>query len=128
LSLANDTLRVRHRAARIGRIEAITAREPCDRWLARLGAAGVPCGPINNYAQAFADPQLRARGMVVDVTHLTLGPLRTLGSPIKMSETPPVGGRRAPLLGEHTREVLREVGYTDEGIAAVIAECAPPRS
>jgi crotonobetainyl-CoA:carnitine CoA-transferase CaiB-like acyl-CoA transferase len=127
LSLANDTLRVRHRAALIGRIETVTAREPCDQWLARLGAAGVPCGPINDYAETFADPQVRARGMVVDITHPTLGPLRTLGSPVKMSETPPLVDRRAPLLGEHTGEVLREVGYTDEEVAAVIAQCTVQR-
>jgi crotonobetainyl-CoA:carnitine CoA-transferase CaiB-like acyl-CoA transferase len=125
---ANDTLRVRHRGALIARIETITAREPCDQWLARLGAAGVPCGPIRDYAEAFPDPQVRARGMVVDITHPTLGPLRTLRSPIKMSETPLLVDRRAPLLGEHTWQVLREVGYTDEEIEAVVAECAAPRA
>jgi formyl-CoA transferase len=119
---ANATLRVRNRAALAGRIETITAHEPLAAWLARFDAAGVPCGPINDYAQAFADPQVRARGMIVDVDHPTLGPLRALGSPLKMSETPPRVDRRAPLLGEHTREVLREVGCSDEEIAAVIAE------
>jgi formyl-CoA transferase len=119
---ANATLRVRNRAALAGRIETITADEPLAAWLARFDAAGVPCGPINDYAQAFADPQVRARGMIVDVDHPTLGPLRALGSPLKMSETPPRVDRRAPLLGEHTREVLREAGCSDEEIAAVIAE------
>jgi formyl-CoA transferase len=119
---ANATLRVRNRAALAARIETITAHEPLAAWLARFDAAGVPCGPINDYAQAFADPQVRARGMIVDVDHPTLGPLRALGSPLKMSETPPRVDRRAPLLGEHTREVLREAGCSDEEIAAVIAE------
>jgi len=119
---ANATLRVRNRAALAGRIETITAHEPLAAWLARFDAAGVPCGPINDYAQAFADPQVRARGMIVDVDHPTLGPIRALGSPLKMSETPPRVDRRAPLLGEHTREVLREAGCSDEEIAAVIAE------
>ena len=64
----------------------------------------------------FADPHVRARGMVVPIDHPTLGRLRTLGSPLKMSETPPIVGRRAPLLGEHTREVLLEAGYTEEDI------------
>jgi crotonobetainyl-CoA:carnitine CoA-transferase CaiB-like acyl-CoA transferase len=119
---ANDTLRVRNRAPLIERIEQITIGEPCDRWLAQLSAAGVPCGRINSYADTFADPQVRARGMIVDVDHPTLGRLRTLGSPIKMSETPPTVGRRAPLLGEHTAEVLREAGCDESEIAAIVAD------
>ena len=121
-AFANDTLRVRNRADLIERIEAITTREPRAYWLATFDAAKLPCGPINDYAQTFEDPQIRARGMVVEVEHPVLGPLRTLGSPIKMSATPPVADRRAPLLGEHTREVLEEIGYSEEEIRAVMAE------
>jgi crotonobetainyl-CoA:carnitine CoA-transferase CaiB-like acyl-CoA transferase len=116
---ATATLRVRNRVALAERIERITAENTRQYWLARLDAAGIPCGPINNYAEAFADPQVRARDMVVEVEHPTLGRVRTAGSPIKMSETPPVVARPAPLLGEHTREVLREVGYTDAEISAL---------
>ena len=92
-------------------------------WLARFEDARIPCGPINDYAETFADPQVVARGMIVDVDHPTLGRLRTVGSPIKMSATPPVADRRAPLLGEHTRETLREAGCTESEIEAVMAEC-----
>lgn len=119
-----NTVRVRNRQPLIERIEAITASEPRTHWLSLFESAGIPCGPINNYEQAFADPQVRARDMVVEVDHPTLGRLKTLGSPIKMSETPPVATRRAPLLGEHTREVLREAGCTEDEIAAVITN--PP--
>ena len=122
-AFANDTLRVRNRAALIERIEAITRQEPRSQWLKRFDSAKVPCGPINSYVEAFADPQVRAREMVVDVDHPTLGPLRTLGSPIKMSATPALVGRRAPLLGEHTREVLQEAGCTDSEIDAVLGDC-----
>jgi crotonobetainyl-CoA:carnitine CoA-transferase CaiB-like acyl-CoA transferase len=115
-----NTVRVRNRQPLIERIEAITTNESRTHWLSLFETAGIPCGPINNYEQAFADPQIRARDMVVEVDHPTLGRLKTLGSPIKMSETPPVATRRAPLLGEHTREVLSEAGCTDEEIAAVI--------
>jgi formyl-CoA transferase len=121
-AFANDTLRVRNRVTLIERIEAMTTQQPRAHWLARFDDAGVPCGPINDYQQTFADPQVRARGMVVDVEHPTLGPLRTLGSPIKMSATPPVTGRRAPLLGEHTRDVLRELKYAESEIGELILE------
>jgi formyl-CoA transferase len=114
---ADATARVRHRAGLVDRIEAITAAQPRAHWLALFERIGLPSGPINDYAQAFADPQIRARAMVVETDHPTLGRMQTLGSPIKMSATPPVAGRRAPLLGEHTREVLAEAGLSDEEIA-----------
>jgi formyl-CoA transferase len=103
---ADDTRRVRNRAPLVARIEQITATEPRAHWLATFTQAGIPCGPINNYAETFADPQILAREMLVEVDHPALGRLKMPGSPIKMSETPPTPRRRAPMLGEHTREVL----------------------
>ena len=82
---------------------------PAAHWLALFDANDIPCGPINNSAQVFADPHVQARHLVVTTDHPTLGHLQTLGSPLKMSETPPRVGRRAPLLGEHTQDVLREL-------------------
>ena len=121
---ADATRRVRNRAPLVARIEQITATEPRDHWLTALTKAGIPCGPINNYAETFADPQILARDMVVEVDHPALGTLKMPGSPIKMSETPPAPRRRAPLLGEHTREVLLEVGCTDEEIRQLlVANC-----
>jgi crotonobetainyl-CoA:carnitine CoA-transferase CaiB-like acyl-CoA transferase len=119
---ADDTRRVRNRRALIEQIEAITVRHPREHWLALFDEDGIPCGPINDYAETFADPQIQARDMIVEMSHPTLGRLQSLGSPLKMSETPPVVSRRAPLLGEHTREVLREAGYTDEEITAIAAD------
>ncbi len=112
----DDTHRVKNRARLASLIESVTASQPRSHWTALFDANGLPCGPINNYEQVFADPQVRARGMVVETEHPTLGRIRTLGSPIKMSETPPIVGRPAPLLGEHTHEVLRDIGYNDDQI------------
>src|SRR5687767_5885726 len=64
---ANDTLRVRNRASLVARIEAITAEQPREYWLAQFDSAGIPCGPINDYAEAFSNPQIQARGMVVEM-------------------------------------------------------------
>ena len=114
---ADNPNRVRHRAALAERIETITSERPRTHWLALLEQNDIPCGPINNYEQVFADPQVLAREMVVEVDHPTLGHLKTLGSPIKLSATPPDVRRRAPLLGEHTDEVLTQAGYSKTEIA-----------
>jgi crotonobetainyl-CoA:carnitine CoA-transferase CaiB-like acyl-CoA transferase len=116
---ADNASRVRNRQALADRIESITLQQPRAHWLALLEANDIPCGPINDYAQVFADPQVVARDMVVETEHPTLGRLRTLGSPIKMSATPPDVGRRAPLLGEHTDEVLAEAGFGNREIATL---------
>src|SRR5690349_14983313 len=111
--LADNASRVRHRAALAQRIEAITSVKPRVHWLALFDARDIPCGPINDYAQVFADPQVIAREMVVETDHPSLGRVRSLGSPMKISATPPDVRRRAPMLGEHTDEILREAGYTE---------------
>ena len=113
---ASDASRVRHRAALATEIEAVMRHSTRTEWLQRLEAAGIPCGPINTYAEVFADPQVAARDLAVEVEHPTLGRLRTLGTPLKMSATPIDPRRRAPLLGEHTAEVLRAAGYSEEDV------------
>jgi crotonobetainyl-CoA:carnitine CoA-transferase CaiB-like acyl-CoA transferase len=108
--------RVRNRGALAEQIASVMRERPRAHWLALLDANDIPCGPINDYSQVFSDPQVVARDMVIDVQHPTLGAIKALGSPLKMSATPPNVRRRAPLLGEHTRGILREAGYPDAEI------------
>lgn len=113
---ATNTVRVRNRVALAVLIETVTATAPRAAWLERLDAAGVPCGPILNYEEALATPQAVAREMTTEVDHPILGRLRTMGTPIKMSETPLDPHHRAPMLGEHTDEVLASAGYSIDEI------------
>ena len=108
--------RVENREELARLIEAETAKQPLAHWLSELENAGVPCGPILDYEAALTTPQAIAREMTVDVEHPTLGRLRTLGTPIKMSETPLNPKRRGPMLGEHTDEVLAQAGYSADEI------------
>jgi crotonobetainyl-CoA:carnitine CoA-transferase CaiB-like acyl-CoA transferase len=100
-------------------IEILTGRfrtRSTSDWLARLEAAGVPAGPVLSIGEMLTDPQVLARDMVVEVEHSRLGPMKTLGPPVKFSATPGEVKHGAPQLGEHTREVLREYGYSDAEI------------
>ncbi|WP_423198077.1 MULTISPECIES: CaiB/BaiF CoA transferase family protein [unclassified Cupriavidus] len=90
------------------------------QWIAELEAAGVPCGPINTLDDVFEDAQVKARGLRVDLPHPTAGEVKLVGSPIRMSATPPEALRHPPLLGEHTDAVLAEtLGYDAGKIAAL---------
>ena len=113
----DDTHRIRNREALAARIEAVLETRPRSHWLESLDARGVPCGPINDYAEVMADPHVRARELVVETDHPTLGRIPTLGTPIKLSETPLTPGRPAPRLGQHTDEVLGDAGFGAEEIA-----------
>jgi crotonobetainyl-CoA:carnitine CoA-transferase CaiB-like acyl-CoA transferase len=93
-------------------------------WLARLEEVGVPAGPVYDVLEMQADPQVRAREMVVEVEHERLGPVRTLGLPVKFSDTPGKVRTGAPLYGQHTREILDEHGFSAAEIEALTAEGA----
>jgi crotonobetainyl-CoA:carnitine CoA-transferase CaiB-like acyl-CoA transferase len=113
--------RVRHREVLVPLLEPIMKQRQRNDWLAALEAAKVPCGPINDLKEVFADPQVRHRGMVMDVPHPLTDTLRLVGSPIKMSATPVTLRHAPPLLGQHTDEVLAELGLDADARAALRA-------
>lgn len=91
---------------------------PRQYWIERLAAAGVPCGSVRDLGEVFTDPQLTARDMIAHVEHAAIGPLRLLGVPIKLSDTPAAVRSAPPLLGQHTDAVLgRDLGMTGEAVA-----------
>ena len=83
-------------------------------WLANFEAASIPCGPVNTIDQVAADPQIAARKMIVEVRHPKSGHFKVVGSPVKLSRTPPQVERGAPELGEDTEKVLTEMLGTSE--------------
>lgn len=117
----DDTHRVQNRRPLTAEMEAVTVLQPRAHWLKVLEEAGVPCGPILDYAEVFADPHVQERGMVQEVDHPVGGRIRALGPAVKLSETPAAISRPSPLYGQHTAEVLGEIGYAGAEIQ-VLAE------
>jgi formyl-CoA transferase len=106
---ATNPQRVGHRDLLVGLISERMRTRPAHEWLALLEPAGVPCGPINNLPQVFADPQVRHRRMQVTAPHPAAGEVTMVANPIKFSATPITHDRAPPLLGEHTAQVLGSV-------------------
>ena len=111
---ATNAARVAHRRALIPLLRQQTVHQTTAEWIARLEAAGVPCGPINNLAQVFADPQVQARGMQISMPHPQAGDIPLVASPLRLSDTPVTYRLAPPRLGQHTREVLAELMELDE--------------
>ena len=110
---ATNPQRVRHRDLLVGLIAERLRSRPAREWLALLERSGVPCGPINDLAQVFADPQVRHRGMEVRSAHPVAGEVRMVANPMKLARDPITHDRAPPTLGQHTDEVLRSVAGLD---------------
>ncbi len=120
---ATNTDRVRHREDLIPLIELETRKRSTSQWVALLEHRAVPCGPINTVAQAFDDPQVQARELVVHqavapkaMAETGLTSIASVASPLRLQDTPPVLHRAPPALGEHTQEVLTQLGLQQDAI------------
>ena len=120
---ATNAARVEHRQLVTDTLAPILRGHPTAWWIDKLEALKIGCGPINKLAQVFADPQVVARGMVREMAHSSDAMVKVIANPVRLSETPVDYRRAAPLLGEHTAEVLgAELGLDAAAIAALRAE------
>ena len=116
---AVNSVRVAHRGAIVSMLQEIFLTRPVAEWVADLQAVNVPCGPIHDLADVFADPQVLARDMYQEMPHPTLGTIKQTGLPIKFSRTPGGLDRHPPLLGEHNQEILSSLGYSDADVQSL---------
>ncbi|WP_313055587.1 CaiB/BaiF CoA transferase family protein [Pseudomonas lopnurensis] len=117
---ASNKARVAHRAELIPLIRQATVFRSTAEWVAALEQAGVPCGPINDLAQVFADPQVRHRGLKVEMAHPLSGSVPQVASPLRLSASPVAYRNPPPLLGEHSEALLRRLlGMSEEQIAGL---------
>jgi len=114
--------RMAHRAELADALAPAFKKRSTNDWLKRLDAAGVPAGPVLSVGEMLADPQTKAREMLIETEHQRLGPVQTIGFPVKFSDTPATIERGAPTLGQHTTEVLLELGYADSDIDKLVTD------
>lgn len=124
---ATNDGRLRHRQETRDLLSDIFRRDTRANWIDKFRRAGVPAGSVRSVGEALSAPEVRHRGMVRRVEHPTVGEFEVVASPIRLSETPLAEPRAAPLLGEHTEDVLRQFGYDEGGISSLRAAGAIPQ-
>lgn len=115
-NFAQNGDRVRNRSTLVPLLQEYFLTQPAKHWVDVLQAANVPAGPINDLADVFNDPQILHREMLVEIPHPTLKSIKQTGLPLKFSVTPGSFDRHPPLLGEHNKEILGSMGYSNEEI------------
>ena len=111
--------RIKHRAILVPQLQNIFARETTATWLERFAAAEIPAAPINTVAESLSTAQTHARGMIVQLEHPAIGTAKSIANPIRFSATPVSYRQPPPLLGEHTKQILRGLGYSEEEVIGV---------
>jgi crotonobetainyl-CoA:carnitine CoA-transferase CaiB-like acyl-CoA transferase len=116
---ANNRARVAHYDELKAVLERTFASRTRDQWVRLLREAGIPCGLVRDVPEVLADPQLKERAMIAELHHPTVGPITVIGSPIKLSATPPSIRTAPPTLGQHRESILAELGYDRQSIVAL---------
>ena len=118
---SSNAMRIENRVVLAETLSLVFLKHSTAHWLEAFEKAGVPAGPVLSITEMHADPQALAREMIVSTDHPLAGEVKTIGHPVKFSETPGGVKRPAPLMGQHTAEVLREIGYSESEIVAMAA-------
>ncbi len=114
-----NALRIANREILIPLLQNLFRKSPAQAWLGKLAEADIPAAPINTVSEAVNDAQTRARGLIVQMEHPSMGAAKSIANPIRLSETPVSYRLPPPLLGEHTSEILESLGYTAEQVKSM---------
>lgn len=120
----SNALRIKNREVLVSLLQEKFQQKPAAGWLEKLAAADIPAAPINTVAEAVNHPQTHARGLIVQLEHPAIGTAKSIANPICFSNTPVSYRLPPPLLGEHTREILRSLAYSTEEVEAMAADSA----
>ncbi len=114
---ATNPDRLSHKDALLAILDELFSTRPADYWLEKLRVSGIPCGPINTIAETLAHPQHRARNFIVELEHPVAGLVKSMGNPVRLSDTPASYRLAPPVLGQHTDQILTELDYEVDTIA-----------